>query len=54
VAQKLVAVVDRNPRIEDQEIIDEHNRDVERMNQQGRIVEPPSEEVLRISPSEDL
>ena len=25
-------------RIEDQEIIDEHNRDVERMKQQGRIV----------------
>jgi hypothetical protein len=42
-------------RIEDQEIIDEHNRDVERMKQEGRIVEPPSEEeMLRISSSEDL
>jgi hypothetical protein len=42
-------------RIEDQEIIDEHNRDVERMKQEGRIVEPPSEEeMLRISASEDL
>ena len=42
-------------RIEDQEIIDEHNRDVERMKHQGRIVEPPSEEeMLKISSSEDL
>jgi hypothetical protein len=42
-------------RIEDQEIIEEHNRDVERMKQEGRIVEPPSEEeMLRISSSEDL
>lgn len=42
-------------RIEDQEIIDEHNRDVERMKQEGRIVEPPSEEeILRILSSEDL
>ena len=39
-------------RIEDQEIIEEHNRDVERMKQEGRIVEPPSEEeMLRISSS---
>ena len=42
-------------RIEDQEIIEEHNRDVERMKQEGRIVEPPSEEeMLRILSSEDL
>ena len=38
-------------RIEDQEIIEEHNRDVERMKQEGRIVEPSGEEMLRISSS---
>lgn len=39
-------------RIENQEIIDEHNKDVKRMKQEGRIVEPPSEEeMLRISSS---
>ena len=34
--------------IEDQQIIEEHNRDVERMKQQKRIIEQPSEEEMEV------
>ena len=39
-----------NGRIEDSEVIDEHNRLVDRLKQENRIVDPPSEEeLLRLS-----
>ena len=37
-------------RIDDSEVIDEHNRLVDKLNQENRIVDPPSEEeLLRLS-----